>query len=96
MAEYTNLVVQLRDIQGWNDIGFAINRLVPAYNMTRAECIAGFRTIIDYNVNAPECQGYTGRADGDGMGNFFGGGTGSDMGNSPEFYMWVERRFNAS
>ncbi|KAI9789600.1 MAG: hypothetical protein M1816_005909 [Peltula sp. TS41687] len=94
--------VRLSEMQGWNNLHFTIlapgNRSSgsPTVFFTQGQCIKGFQDIIDKATGTPDCQGYSGRKPGDGMGNFYGGASGEGSTamtydpNAPEFYMSVE------
>ena len=95
--------MNLKDIRGWNNLGFVIERNTAngtdpsTIKLTLADCKAGFQAIIDTGTNDPACQGYSGRKLGDRQGNWAGGssGTGDTPGttdvNKPRYYMYVER-----
>ncbi|KAI9790630.1 MAG: hypothetical protein M1816_004963 [Peltula sp. TS41687] len=95
VSGFSTLRVDLSDGEGRNNLAFVVVRPAQAtaeVKMTQKECRKGFQDIIDYAISYPECQGYSGRRSGDGMGSFYGGGSGAAVdGNSPEFYMWIER-----
>lgn len=87
--------------RGYNDVGMGVYKPGSLTNatvsLTQAQCRKGFKDIVDLATRDPTCQGYSGRKNGDGMGGFFGGGSGRggaanpEIPDTPEFYMWIDR-----
>ncbi|KAI9788692.1 MAG: hypothetical protein M1816_006743 [Peltula sp. TS41687] len=86
--------------QGANNLAFSVNVPTDAstgpITMTQVQCRKGFQDAVDWAITQSQCQGYTGRHTGDGMGNFYSassgaGGANGPVLNVPTFSFWVER-----
>ncbi|KAI9786526.1 MAG: hypothetical protein M1816_007908 [Peltula sp. TS41687] len=87
--------VDLSDRPNWFKLNFQI-KVHPGIAVTewvnQEKCMAGFTRVIDYAVRRWECDGYTGRQYGDGMGSWAGGNNeGASSGNSIAYYMWTSK-----